>query len=380
VAKKDYYEVIGVDRDADLNHIKRAYRKLAMQYHPDRNPDDSAAAEKFREVTEAYEVLSDSEKRSRYDQYGHAGVDDQMQDFWSRGGFQDSHAFRDFGDVFGDIFGDVFGFGGGRQAARGADLRYQLNLGLEEAARGKEVELDIPKHVQCGSCGGSGARTGTNPVPCRSCGGHGQVQMSQGFFSVRRTCPACNGSGKRIESPCPSCAGAGRERTVKKLKVRIPAGVYEGAQVRVNGEGEAGPHSSAPGDLYIVITLDKHSIFTREGNDLHCTVPVTFPQATLGSEMEVPTLSGKVKVKIPAGTEDGRVLRLRGHGVPDIRANGTGELYVHIHISVPKKLSKDQEDLLRAFATATGDDVYPERSSFLNIAKRFWDDLAGESK
>lgn len=379
MAKKDYYEVLGVDRDADLNRIKRAYRKLAMQYHPDRNPDNAAAAEKFREVTEAYEVLSDPDKRARYDQYGHAGVDDQMHDFWSRGGFQDSHAFRDFGDIFGDIFGEFFGFGGSRQQARGADLKYQLELTLEEAARGKEVELEIPKFVQCSACGGSGARPGTNPIPCRTCGGMGQVQMSQGFFSIRQTCPACQGAGKRIESPCRSCGGTGRVRTVKKLKVRIPAGVYDGAQVRVSGEGEAGPQGTAAGDLYIVIKLKQHPIFGREGKDLHCTVPITFPQAVLGSEMEVPTLSGKVRVKIPAGTEEGQVLRLRGHGVSDIRESGKGDLYVHVHISVPKKLSRRQEELLREFAAATGDEVYPERSSFLNMVKRFWDDLAGES-
>jgi len=383
VSKRDYYEVLGVAKDADENTVKRAYRKLAMKYHPDRNPDDDAAAEHFREVTEGYEVLSDAAKRARYDQYGHAGVDEQMQDFWrggGGGGFQDSHAFRDFGDLFGDVFGDVFS-GGGSRAARGADLRYNLNLSLEEAANGKEVELDIPKHVSCDTCHGSGARPGTNPVPCSTCGGHGQVQMQQGFFAVRRTCPTCHGSGARIESPCTQCGGAGRSKVNKKLKVKIPSGVYDGAQVRVSGEGEVGQQGTTAGDLYIVIALKKHSIFERDGADLHCTMPVTFPQATLGAEVDAPTLDGRVKIRIPAGTEGGRVFRLRGHGVPDIRTQSQkGDLYVRVQIAVPKKMSGRQEDLLRQFAAEAGDDVYPERSSFLGKVKDLWDDLSGEGK
>ncbi|PIP03192.1 MAG: molecular chaperone DnaJ [Zetaproteobacteria bacterium CG12_big_fil_rev_8_21_14_0_65_54_13] len=383
MTKRDYYEVLGVAKDADENTVKRAYRKLAMKYHPDRNPDDTKAAENFREVTEAYEVLSDATKRARFDQYGHAGVDDQMQDFWrggAGGGFQDSHAFRDFGDLFGDVFGDVLG-GGGQRAARGADLRYNLAMSLEEAANGKEVELDIPKHVGCDTCHGSGARPGTNPVPCSTCGGHGQVQMQQGFFAVRRTCPACHGSGTRIESPCISCGGAGRVKSNKKLKVKVPAGVYDGAQVRVTGEGEIGQQGTKPGDLYIVISLKKHSIFERDGADLHCTMPVTFPQATLGAEVDAPTLDGRVKIRIPAGTEGGRVFRLRGHGVPDIRVSGhKGDLYVRVQIAVPKKMSGRQEDLLRQFAAEAGDEIYPERSSFLGKVKDLWDELAGDAK
>lgn len=380
MSKRDYYEVLGVAKGSDENTIKRAYRKLAMKYHPDRNPDNEQAAEKFRELTEAYEVLSDATKRARYDQYGHAGVDDQMHDFWGRGGFQDSHAFRDFGDLFGDVFGDVFS-GGGQRASRGADLRYNLNLTLEEAAAGKEVELDIPKHATCDTCHGSGARPGTNPVPCSTCGGHGQVQMQQGFFAVRRTCPTCHGSGTRIESPCINCGGAGRVKINKKLKVKIPAGVYEGAQVRVTGEGEAGKQGTPAGDLYIVITLKAHSIFERDGADLYCNMPVTFPQATLGAEVDAPTLGGRVKIRIPAGTEGGRVFRLRGHGVPDIRASGQkGDLYVRVNIAVPKKLSGRQEDLLRQFAAEAGDEVYPDRSSFLGKVKEFWDELSGEAK
>ena len=377
---RDYYEILGVGREAELNDVKRSYRKLAMKYHPDKNPDDEAAAESFREVTEAYEVLSDSGKRSRYDQYGHAGVDDQMQDFWSGGGFQDSHAFRDFGDVFGDVFGDIFGGGGRGRSGRGADLRYRLEFSLEEADNGREVELKIPKHVSCDTCSGSGAKPGTHPVPCRTCGGMGQVQVSQGFFAMRRTCPECHGEGKRIESPCPSCAGSGRVRTTKNLKVKIPAGVYEGAQVRVSGEGEVGMHGSPPGDLYIVVALKNHAIFERDGADLHCNMPITFPQAALSAEVDAPTLSGKVKIKVPAGTESGKVFRLRGHGVADIRARQKGDLFVHVKVAVPKKLTSEQEELLRAFAQATGDEVYPERSSFLGKAKQFWDDLSTEVK
>ncbi len=382
MSKRDYYEVLGVAKDADENTIKRAYRKLAMKYHPDRNPDDTAAAENFREVTEAYEVLTDENKRSRYNQYGHAGVDEQMQDFWGRGGAQDSHAFRDFGDMFGDVFGDMFGFGGGgARSSRGADLRYNLSMTLEEAASGREVELQIPKHETCGSCNGSGARPGTNPVPCNTCGGHGQVQMQQGFFAVRRTCPTCHGAGTRIESPCVECGGVGRVKVTKKLRIKVPAGVYDGAQVRVSGEGESGPHGSPAGDLYVVISLKEHAIFEREGADLHCTMPVTFPQAALGAEVDAPTLDGRIKIKIPAGTEGGRIFRLRGHGVLDVRSGGQkGDLYVRVQIAVPKKMSLRQTELLREFANETGDEVYPERSSFLGKMKDFWDDHSKETR
>ena len=381
MSNRDYYEVLGVAKDADENSIKRAYRKLAMKYHPDRNPDDEKAAENFREVTEAYEVLTDEGKRSRYDQYGHAGVDEQMQDFWGRGGAQDSHAFRDFGDMFGDVFGDMFGGRGGGRATRGADLRYNLTITLEEAANGREVELNIPRHESCNTCHGSGAKPGSNPVPCNTCGGHGQVQMQQGFFAVRRTCPTCHGAGKRIESPCTSCGGAGRTKVNKKLKVKVPVGVYEGAQVRVVGEGEAGEHGTPSGDLYIVISLKPHKIFERDGADLYCTMPVTFPQAALGAEVDAPTLDGKIKIKIPAGTEGARVFRLRGHGVPDVRTGGQkGDLYVRVHIAVPKKMSARQQQLLREFADEAGDEIYPERSSFLGKVKDFWEDLSREGK
>ena len=381
MSKRDYYEVLGVGRDADENTIKRAYRKLAMKYHPDRNPDNQEAAERFREITEAYEVLTDENKRARYDQYGHAGVDEQMQDFWGRGGAQDSHAFRDFGDMFGDVFGDIFGFGGqGGRSMRGADLRYNLTMTLEEAANGREVELKIPRHDNCGTCHGSGAKPGTNPVPCPTCGGHGQVQMQQGFFAVRRSCPTCNGTGKKIESPCTECGGAGRVKVSKKLKIKVPAGVYDGAQVRVSGEGEAGLHGSAKGDLYVVISLKDHPKFERDGADLHCKLPITFTQAALGAEVDAPTLDGKVKIRIPAGTEAGRVFRLRGHGVPDVRVHNKGDLYVHIQISVPKKLSARQEELLRQFAQESGDNVAADRGSFLDKVKDVWDDLSGEGK
>ncbi len=376
MSKRDYYDVLGVDKGVEINDIKRAYRKMAMKYHPDRNPNDEKAAEAFREVTEAYEVLSDTTKRERYDQYGHAGVDDQMGGFGA-GGFQGSHAYQDFGDLFGNVFGDAFGFGGGGQPQnQGADLRYNLTISLEEAAVGKEVELEIPKHESCDTCTGSGARPGTNPVPCSTCGGHGQVQMQQGFFAVRRSCPSCQGSGKKIESPCVSCGGTGRKKVKKNLKVKIPAGVYEGAQVRVSGEGEAGTQGGTSGDLFIVVRIKEHAIFERDGADLHCEMPITFPQATLGAEVDAPTLDGKVKIRIPAGTESGRVFRLRGHGVKDVRVRQKGDLFVRVQIVVPKKLTAKQEDLLKAFAKETGDEVYPERSSFLGKAKDLWDDLA----
>ena len=380
MSKRDYYEVLGVEKGADKNDVKRAYRKLAMKFHPDRNPNDEKAAENFREVTEAYEVLSDESKRSRYDQYGHAGVDDQMGGFGS-GGFQGSHAYQDFGDLFGNVFGDAFGFGGGGGPSnQGADLRYNLTISLEEASVGKEVELEIPKHEHCDTCSGSGARPGTNPVPCSTCGGHGQVQMQQGFFAVRRTCPSCQGSGKKIESPCVSCGGSGRKKVKKNLKVKVPAGVYDGAQVRVTGEGEVGEQGGIAGDLFIVIKIKAHSMFEREGADLHCEMPITFPQATLGAEVDAPTLDGKVKIRIPAGTEGGRVFRLRGHGVMDVRVRQKGDLFVRVRIAVPKKLTDEQEELLKKFAKATGDEVYPERSSFLDKAKDLWDNLAGEGK
>ncbi|HID37481.1 MAG TPA: molecular chaperone DnaJ [Ghiorsea sp.] len=375
MSKRDYYDVLGVDKGADKNDIKRAYRKLAMKYHPDRNPDDEKAAESFREVTEAYEVLADEEKRARYDQYGHAGVDDQMGGFGA-GGFQGSHASQDFGDLFGNIFGEAFGGGGGQTNNQGADLRYNLSISLEEAAEGKEVELEIPKHESCDTCSGSGARPGTHPVPCSTCAGHGQVQMQQGFFAVRRTCPSCQGAGKKIESPCVTCGGTGRKKVKKNLKVKIPAGVYDGAQVRVGGEGEAGLNGGVSGDLFIVVRIKEHSIFERDGADLHCEMPITFPQATLGAEVDAPTLDGKVTIKIPAGTESGRVFRLRGHGVKDVRARQKGDLYVRVQIAVPKKLTHKQKELLQAFAKETGDEVYPERSSFLGKVKDLWDDLA----
>ena len=382
MSQRDYYEVLGIEKSADVNTIKRAYRKLAMKYHPDRNPDNESAAASFREVTEAYEVLSDEKKRALYDQYGHAGVDAQMGGFGG-GGFQDSHAYRDFGDLFGDVFGNMFGGGsggGGPAANRGSDLRYDLELSLEEAASGKEVSLKIPKHAHCDTCAGSGARPGTHPIPCSTCGGHGQVQMQQGFFAVRRTCPACHGQGKKIESPCVSCGGTGRKRISKDLKIKVPAGVYHGAQVRVSGEGEVGENGGPAGDLYVVVNLKEHAIFEREGADLHCNMPITFPQAVLGTEIDAPTLTGKVKIRIPAGTEGGRVFRLRGHGVPDVRTQQTGDLYVKVNIAVPKKLSEAQKEALQKFATETGDEVYPERHSFLGKVKSFWDDLAGDTK
>ncbi len=346
--KRDFYEILGVPKNASEEEIKKAYRKLAMKHHPDRNQGDSAKAaeEKFKEAKEAYEMLSDAQKRAAYDQYGHAGVDPNMRGGPGEGfggGFAEA-----FGDIFGDMFGQQRGRGaGGRQVYRGSDLSYAMEITLEEAARGKDAQIRIPTWDNCETCRGSGAKPGTQVKPCGTCHGSGSVQMRQGFFSVQQTCPHCHGSGKIIPEPCPSCQGQGRIKRQKTLEVKIPAGIDDGMRIRSAGNGEPGTNGGPPGDLYIEIRLRKHDIFERDGDDLHCAVPISFVTAALGGEIEVPTLQGKAAIDIPEGTQTGKQFRLRGKGVKGVRASYPGDLYCHITVETPVKLTEHQRKLLR---------------------------------
>jgi molecular chaperone DnaJ len=338
MAKRDYYEVLGVNRDASEEDVKKAYRKLAMQHHPDRNPDNPKAEEKFKEAKEAYEVLCDADKRAAYDRFGHQGVEHGVGMGAGAGGFA---------DAFGDIFSEIFG--GGRQRSnvyRGADLRYNLEITLEEAARGTETKIRIPTLETCDACHGSGAKAGTEPVPCPTCHGQGQVRIQQGFFSLQQTCPRCGGSGKFIREPCVTCGGAGRVKRQKTLSVKIPAGVDEGDRIRLSGEGEAGVNGGPPGDLYVVIRLKAHAVFQREDNDLHCEMPISFTAAALGGEIEIPTLDGSAKIKIPPETQTGRVFRLRGKGIKGVRSQVHGDLLCHVVVETPVNLTARQRELL----------------------------------
>ena len=350
-SKRDYYEVLGVPKNASDEEIKKAYRKLAMKHHPDRNQGEASkdAEAKFKEGKEAYEMLSDAEKRAAYDQYGHAGVDPNM-----RGGPGGGEGGGGFADAFGDIFGDIFGQGrsgrgggGGRQVFRGSDLSYAMEITLEEAATGKDAQIRIPSWDNCAPCNGSGAKPGTQAKICAGCHGQGVVQMRQGFFSVQQTCPQCRGSGKIIPEPCPACQGAGKLKRQKTLEVKIPAGIDGGMRIRSAGNGEPGTNGGPPGDLYIEIRLKKHSIFERDGDDLHCVVPVSMARAALGGEIEVPTLSGKAAIDIPEGTQHGKQFRLRGKGIKGVRSSYPGDLYCHIGVEVPVKLSEPQRKLLK---------------------------------
>ncbi len=348
MAKRDYYETLGVPKNAADDEIKKAYRKHAMKHHPDRNQGESskAAEEKFKECKEAYEMLSDPQKRSAYDQYGHAGVDPNMRGGPGQegvGGFAEA-----FGDIFGDMFGQQRGRGaGGRQVFRGGDLSYAMEISLEEAARGKDAQIRIPSWESCETCHGSGAKPGTQVKPCVTCGGAGAVQMRQGFFSVQQTCPACRGAGKVIPEPCTACSGQGRVKKQKTLEVKIPAGIDGGMRIRSTGNGEPGTNGGPPGDLYIEIRLKKHDIFERDGDDLHCTVPMSIITASLGGEIEVPTLAGKAAIDIPEGTQTGKQFRLRGKGIKGVRASYPGDLYCHILVEIPVKLNEAQRKLLR---------------------------------
>jgi molecular chaperone DnaJ len=377
MAKRDYYEVLGLSRDAQEADIKKAYRRLAMKYHPDRNPDDASAEDKFKEATEAYEILADSEKKAAYDQYGHAGVDSSMGGMG--GGFEGTSFSDIFSDVFGDIFGGAGGGGGGRGGVqRGADLRYVLDLSLEQAVSGDNVEIEVPVLAACEDCDGSGAKPGTTPGICPDCGGAGQIRVAQGFFSLQQTCPRCRGNGKVITDPCSKCGGAGRKEKRKTLAVKIPAGVDTGDRIRLSGEGEAGLSGGPPGDLYVQIEVQPHRIFSRDGRNLYCEMPLSFVDAALGGEIEVPTLDGRVKLKIPPETQSGKVFRLRGKGVTPVRGGGVGDLLCKVNLETPVRLSESQKQLLRDFkkSLAAGAGKHsPQESSWFQGVKDFFDGL-----
>ncbi|GAB3290768.1 molecular chaperone DnaJ [Pseudidiomarina andamanensis] len=379
MSKPDLYEVLGVSKDASERDIKKAYKKLAMKYHPDRTKGDKDLEMKFKEVRAAYEILSDPQKRAAYDQYGHAAFEQ------GQGGFGGGAGAADFSDIFGDVFGDIFGGGGRRgraQAQRGADLRYNLELSLEEAVRGKEVELKIPKLSTCEDCDGSGAKEGSSAETCGHCHGSGQIQMRQGFFAVQQPCPHCRGRGKVIKDPCRTCYGEGRVERTKTLSVKIPAGVDTGDRIRLSGEGEAGEMGAPSGDLYVQVHVREHPIFARDGNNLYCEVPISFTRAALGGDIEVPTLEGKVKLKVPVETQTGKLLRLRGKGVKSVRTGAVGDLICKVVIETPVNLSDKQRELLRELeeSMGTGDEAgkyRPKEKGFFDGVRKFFDDLRG---
>ena len=370
MAKRDYYEVLGIKKNASNDEIKKSYRRLAMKHHPDRNTEDSEAESKFKEAKEAYEVLSDSDKRAAYDQFGHDGVRGGPPG----GGF----SAEGFGDIFGDVFGDIFG--GGRrsrsQVFRGADLGYELRLDLEKAVSGDSVTIEVPTQVTCEECHGSGAAKGSEPVKCMTCGGAGQVRMQQGFFAIQQTCPACKGAGTVITNPCSNCHGRGRVSKSKRLSVKVPEGVEDGDRIRLSGEGEAGRNGGPPGDLYVEIRVSPHKIFHRSGADLSCEVPISFGTAALGGEIELPTLDGHVSLKIPAGTQSGKNFRLRGKGVTTVRDRRRGDLFARVAVETPINLTAEQESFLRSFddsISADGDKHSPRAGGWLDTVKRFFE-------
>ena len=377
--KRDCYDILGVNRDASDEDIKKSYRKLAMKFHPDRNPDSKDAEEKFKEAKEAYEILSEPEKRRAYDAYGHAGVNPQMGG--GPGGFAGGgEGFGGFSEAFGDIFGEIFGGTrgrGGQQVYRGADLRYNMDITLEQAARGTETKIRIPSLDECATCHGSGAKPGTKPKTCHTCNGQGQVRLQQGFFSIQQTCPTCHGTGKVIPEPCAACGGAGRTKNHKTLSVKIPAGVDDGDRIRLSGEGESGMNGGPPGDLYVVVQLKPHSVFQREGADLHCEMPISFTVAALGGEINIPTLEGEAKIKIPAETQSGQVFRLRGKGIRPIRQTSAGDLMCHVVVETPVRLAERQRELLRELEEINkkdGDRHNPRAKSFMDKVKDFFAD------
>ncbi|MFN7992358.1 MAG: molecular chaperone DnaJ [Bryobacteraceae bacterium] len=369
MAKKDYYEVLGVSRDSDDQQIKSAYRKLALQHHPDRNPDNPDAEEKFKEAAEAYSVLSDGQKRAAYDRYGHAGLQGAAQGF-------DPNAFADFGDILGDFFGfgDIFGSGGRRRnrAQRGEDVRYDLEISFEEAVFGMTAEIQVPRMEPCERCSGGGAEPGSGSTTCPTCNGRGQILYQQSFLSVRRTCHTCGGSGQIVRNPCRQCHGQGYRQVVRKLKVNIPAGVDDGNRLRLAQEGQPGANGGPPGDLYVVLKVKEHPFFERHDNDLHCTIPVNIAQAALGAEIEVPTLEEPHKLKVPEGTQNGAEFRLRHKGVPSVNGSGRGDLYVHIDVKMPSKLTRDQRKLLEQLRETLPTDNRPAEKSLLSKVKDYF--------
>ncbi len=376
MAKRDYYEVLGVSRNASEAELKKAYRRLAMKFHPDRNAgDDSTEAElKFKEVKEAYEVLNDAQKRAAYDQFGHAGVDPSMGG--GGGGFGGAGGFSDiFGDVFGDIFG---GARGGSRVNRGADLRYNLELSLEDAVSGTTVQIRVPTLVACKACKGSGAKPGTSPVACTTCGGRGQVRIQQGFFSLQQTCPTCRGKGSMVEDPCHVCHGQGRVQEHKTLSVKVPPGVDTGDRIRLAGEGEGGENGGPAGDLYVQVNVKPHPIFSREDNHLFCEVPISFVIAALGGDLEVPTLDGKVKLKIPPGSQSGKLFRVRGKGVSPVRGGPQGDLLCRVNVETPVNLTERQKALLQEFEDSVqegGETHNPHSSTWLDSVKKFFEKI-----
>jgi molecular chaperone DnaJ len=375
MAKRDYYEILGVDSNADDASLKKAYRTQAMKYHPDRNPGDAAAEASFKEVNEAYEALKDPQKRSAYDQYGHAAFE--------QGGPGAGGGFGGMGGGFSDIFEDLFGdFMGGQQGggqsrhSRGSDLRYNLEISLEDAYYGKQMEIKIPTSVDCESCEGSGAEAGSEPVTCPTCQGHGKVRAQQGFFTIERTCPSCQGQGRIIENPCKSCRGEGRVSREKTLSVNIPAGVDDGNRIRLSGEGEAGMRGGPPGDLYIFLSVSDHRIFQRDGQNIHCRVPIPFTVAALGGDIEVPTLDGaRAKVAITSGTQSGRKFRLRSKGMPVMNSHSHGDMYIHTIVETPVNLTKRQKELLKEFESEGKGTHSPESEGFFSRVKDFLADL-----
>ena len=374
MAKRDYYGVLGVSRDASEQDIKKAYRRLAMKYHPDRNPDDAAAEASFKEASEAAEILLDAEKRSAYDQFGHAAVDGSA----GTGGFGGGFGGGSFSSIFEDVFGDIFG-GGGRRSGpnRGADLRYLLTLELEQAVKGSNPKIKVPTLVECAECLGSGTKKGTSPVDCVQCGGMGQVTARQGIFSIQQTCPRCRGQGKVISDPCTRCGGQGREQEQKTLSVKVPPGVDTGDRIRLAGQGEAGSLGGPSGDLYVEVEVREHEIFARNGEHLYCDVPISFVDAALGGELEIPTLDGRVNLKIPPETQTGKQFRLRGKGVDvtQVRGGAIGDLYCRINVETPVNLSARQKELLAEFASESNERNRPQQASWLDAVKNFIDSL-----